>query len=143
MRLLTAAFACLVALSACGDEDDAGAAAEAKPASVVLALRVSDGEGTTRRARLVCRTDGTAELTGYLRRENGRSKCRSARRLGRFLATQPDERRICTFIYGGPQTARVRGRVGERQIDRRFKRTNGCEIDDWDRVDSLLGPGLE
>ena len=45
---------------------------------------------------------------------------------------------ICTQIYGGPQTARVRGRVEGEPVDARFSRTNGCEIHRWDSVGSLF-----
>ncbi len=45
---------------------------------------------------------------------------------------------ICTQIYGGPQAARVRGRVEGRPIDTRFGRSNGCEIHSWNRVKFLF-----
>jgi Subtilisin inhibitor-like len=48
---------------------------------------------------------------------------------------------ICTQIYGGPQTARVRGRVDGRPVDSRFGRSNGCEIHRWDELRYLLAPG--
>lgn len=45
---------------------------------------------------------------------------------------------ICTQIYGGPQTARVRGRIDGRPVDARFGRSNGCEIHRWDSVGFLF-----
>ncbi len=45
---------------------------------------------------------------------------------------------ICTQIYGGPQTARVRGRIDGRPVEARFSRTNGCEIHRWDSVGALF-----
>jgi hypothetical protein len=45
---------------------------------------------------------------------------------------------VCTQIYGGPQTARVRGRVDGREVDGRFARNNGCEIHRWDGVRFLF-----
>ncbi|MEE1930187.1 SSI family serine proteinase inhibitor [Streptomyces sp. TRM 70351] len=45
---------------------------------------------------------------------------------------------MCTQIYGGPQTARVTGTWGGRQVDSRFERTNGCEIDRWDAMTPAL-----
>jgi hypothetical protein len=44
----------------------------------------------------------------------------------------------CTAIYGGPQVARVRGSFRGRRVDARFNRSNGCEIDRWDRVRFLF-----
>jgi hypothetical protein len=45
---------------------------------------------------------------------------------------------ICTQIYGGPQTAQVRGRLEGRPVDARFGRSNGCEIHSWNRVRFLF-----
>src|SRR5215218_5378314 len=44
----------------------------------------------------------------------------------------------CTEIYGGPQVADVHGTFRGRQVDARFNRTNGCEIERWDRVQFLF-----
>jgi hypothetical protein len=44
----------------------------------------------------------------------------------------------CTQIYGGPATARVRGRLPGGPVDARFELTNGCEIERWDRNRVLL-----
>ncbi|HEU5491031.1 MAG TPA: SSI family serine proteinase inhibitor [Gaiellaceae bacterium] len=49
---------------------------------------------------------------------------------------------VCTEIYGGPQRARVVGTVGGKRIWATFSRTNGCNIDRWQRVSPwLLPPG--
>lgn len=45
---------------------------------------------------------------------------------------------VCTEIYGGPQTLRVRGTLSGRRIDTTFSRTDGCQIDRWDRAAPLL-----
>ena len=45
---------------------------------------------------------------------------------------------ICTQIYGGPQRARVRGRVDGRAVASGFSRSNGCEIHRWDSVRFLF-----
>jgi hypothetical protein len=45
---------------------------------------------------------------------------------------------ICTQIYGGPQKARVRGRLDGRPVDARFSRVNGCEIHRWDQLRFLF-----
>jgi hypothetical protein len=51
-------------------------------------------------------------------------------------ALPPDS--ICTQIYGGPQVARVHGRIDGRAVDSRFGRSNGCEIHRWDSVAFLF-----
>ena len=44
----------------------------------------------------------------------------------------------CTEIYGGPQIARVSGRLSSKSIRADFKRTNGCEIARWSRLAFLF-----
>ena len=49
---------------------------------------------------------------------------------------------VCTEIYGGPQKARVIGTLNGRRIWATFARSNGCEIDRWQRLSPwLLPPG--
>ncbi len=45
----------------------------------------------------------------------------------------------CTQIYGGPAVARVHGELRGKPVDARFERSNGCEIERWDRNRVLLG----
>jgi hypothetical protein len=47
---------------------------------------------------------------------------------------------VCTEIYGGPQSARVVGRVNGRKVWARFNRSNGCQIERWDRLAPWLLP---
>jgi hypothetical protein len=125
-------------LAACGSGPAAGNATPAPPA-VALTITANDGAGHVSTAKLTCRGTSAA-ATGYLRPRAG-AACRRARVLGAFLDVPPPPDRICTQVYGGPQTARVRGRIGARVIDRRFSRRNGCEIADWGRAALLLPPG--
>jgi len=64
--------------------------------------------------------------------------CRRARVLTTFLATRPSSKRICTQIYCGRERARITGTIATRKIDRRLKRTNGCEIADWQHAVPLV-----
>ena len=104
---------------------------------VELEISVEERPGETRSARLECRGE-RALASGFLAGDPA-SACRAARRLAPLLADEPDPDRICTQVYGGPQTARLTGRVGGRQVDRRLARTDGCEIAEWDRAAALLG----
>lgn len=45
---------------------------------------------------------------------------------------------VCTMRYGGPATARVTGRWAGRPVDATYDRTNGCQIERWDRLVPLL-----
>ena len=47
---------------------------------------------------------------------------------------------VCTEIYGGPQRARVVGTVNGRRIFATYARSNGCEIDRWQRISPWLVP---
>jgi hypothetical protein len=112
-------------------------AAAAAPAPVTLTVHYRDRAGAVHVAHLRCRGD-SARADGYLRASGAHSACRQARKIATFLATRPDPTRICTQIYGGPQRAHVTGTIGARRIDRRFKRTDGCEIDDWQHAVPLV-----
>ncbi len=89
---------------------------------------------------LTCRA-GLERAGGFLDGKAPASElCAQARTLRRLLTTQPDEGRVCTQIYGGPQAARVRGAIDGERVDRRFTRTNGCEIADFAAASALLQP---
>lgn len=70
---------------------------------------------------------------------------RACRRLdagGAALFAPLPETIACTEIYGGPQKARVVGRVDGRWIWATFTRTNGCHVNRWQRLSPwLLPPG--
>ena len=67
--------------------------------------------------------------------------CRELGRLGWQALRPVPEKTACTDIFGGPQLALVTGRVGGRRVWARLTRTDGCQIERWDRVPSLLPPG--
>jgi hypothetical protein len=75
---------------------------------------------------------------GFLRDVGARRACAHARRVTGLLSTDPDPNRACTEIYGGPERARVTGRIGSRRIARGFSRTDGCQIADWRTAVPLL-----
>lgn len=112
-----------------------GAAAAAAPVVRLTVRYDPGGPAAPRTATLRCGVRAVA--TGYLRASAARA-CRVARMRAPLLATTPPEDRVCTLIYGGPQTARVRGTIGARAVDRRFSRSSGCEIADWNAVTGLL-----
>jgi hypothetical protein len=47
----------------------------------------------------------------------------------------------CAQIYGGPATARVEGTLHGNRVDATFERSDGCQIERWDRNRVLLGDG--
>jgi hypothetical protein len=97
-------------------------------------------DGAPRRvARLRCAGDD-ARAAGYLHDLGAARACRLARGRAGLLASSPDSQRACTQVYGGPERARVSGRIGEHAIARSFARSDGCRIDEWARAMPLL-PG--
>ena len=131
-RLWTTTVACALALLAasCGDSGE-GASAPPPPADrsadLTVTVRPEGDEGPVRRRRIECERLGA-----------GSAVCR---RLGgltpaRFAPVSPET--ACTEIYGGPAVARVRGELLGERVDARFDRTNGCEINRWERNRALL-----
>jgi hypothetical protein len=120
---ISAVVLATAALAACGGEERERKADAAASVELVISVRSPQG---TRATELEC--DASARSR----------RCETARRLADFLATQPPRDRVCTQIYGGPETAQVRGTIGDRRIDRRFSKTNGCEIADWKRAEPLF-----
>ena len=117
----------------------AGPAAAAAPAPVALEVSVREGpDAPARTATLRC-VGARARATGNLGAD-ARGACAAARELAGFLAAPPEPGRACTDVYGGPQTARVRGHAGRWSIDRRLSREDGCALEDWERAARLLGP---
>lgn len=45
----------------------------------------------------------------------------------------------CTMIFGGPQVATVKGTWRGKAVDARLNRTNGCEVDRWNKLKPLVG----
>ena len=118
-----AALLFVAALAACGGGNDERAGGGAPTVDLLISVTTPQGN---RETRLEC---DAADRSRH---------CDVTRRLADFLAEEPPRDRVCTEIYGGPETARVRGTIGERRIDRRFSKTNGCEIADWERAEPLL-----
>lgn len=67
--------------------------------------------------------------------------CERASDLASFLLAKPDAARACTQVYGGPQTAKITGKINGKKVDRSFARTNGCEIAEWNKIEKLLSQG--
>ena len=53
-------------------------------------------------------------------------------------AAQVPPQTACTEIYGGPDTLVIQGKLDGESVDARLVRTNGCEIERFDRFVPLL-----
>jgi hypothetical protein len=135
LAAIAAMLACVFVV-ACGDDDNDGDDGNTRTsAQVRLSIEARDGRGAVERAELVC---AVGEVTSSGLPDTVRDPCRTARRLAPFLAEQPPADRVCTQIFGGPQTARIKGEIDGRRVDRRFSRSDGCRVADWDRAQPLI-----
>ena len=48
----------------------------------------------------------------------------------------------CTEIYGGPDEAFISGEINGQSIDATISRSNGCEIDRWEKLVGLIPPAV-
>ncbi|HWK27870.1 MAG TPA: hypothetical protein VNS09_15000 [Solirubrobacter sp.] len=119
MRCLLIAGTVLL-LAGCGSDEAASGGLAA------LTVRVDDGAGAPRELQLECAqpTDSSA--------------CGAAAGVSAADLAPTPEDTMCTQIYGGPEKATIKGTLRGETIDAAFNRTNGCEIDRWERVQPLL-----
>ncbi|RKN37988.1 SSI family serine proteinase inhibitor [Streptomyces hoynatensis] len=59
--------------------------------------------------------------------------CDTLREAAEPFAAQ-DEDALCTYMYGGPAEATIRGLWAGEQVDAHYSRANGCEIARWDAL---------
>ena len=142
MRRVALACAAALALVGCaGDEarsggDGAGTDDAGPP--VRLAVVFEPGRGAPAVESTLTCDGGEAVASGAIADRGEEAACARVREVTDLLLTEPDRDRICAAIYGGPQTARVTGTIGERRVERTFSRENGCAISDWDAAVPLL-----
>jgi hypothetical protein len=141
LALASVAVALGLALAGCGDANDEPAAAQTSTTAsgaIELTVVYDDGSGRKRTGGLTCRgADQTAE--GALKDVASADKlCAQARGISGLLTSKRDKARACTQIYGGPETAIVTGTIDGDSVERRFSRTNGCELADFKRAAGLL-----
>jgi hypothetical protein len=107
-----------------------------------LSVSFTDAAGDLAEYRLACLGD-TATFTGEVPPGvDAVTACLSVATDTARMLLDPDimTDRACTEIYGGPETATVVGLLDDIEIDYEINRTNGCGIDDWERVFAGLVP---
>jgi hypothetical protein len=70
-----------------------------------------------------------------------RAACSKLQRIGASAFAPVPPGMACTEIYGGPQVARVSGRLAGRSISADFSRNDGCQIERWGRLAFLFQTG--
>jgi hypothetical protein len=132
----TTAVAATALLAGCGADKKAR-----NPAGgpIALAVRYDDGVGErVRTGRLTCTADAQRAAGALAGPLPVARLCSQARAIATLLTKGPPAGRRCTRIYGGPQSVRVTGTIDGRAFNRRFTRTNGCEVEDYRRVTTAL-----
>jgi hypothetical protein len=105
-----------------------------------LTVAYDDGAGHTRTYRVRC--DATGD-TGDTTDDRAGDACRRLTEIGGPVAPVPAGQ-ACSMIYGGPQTAKVSGVWGGRDVQESYRRTNGCEVARWSRMVPVLpNPGKD
>ena len=134
-RLLVLVTLAAAVLAGCGR--DAPPAAPAPAPEIDLRVTASDGSGPRETARVRCTGEG-GRVSGFLSGRDPTRTCAAASRLARLLTEPPPGDRTCASVYGGPETARVTGRLRAERVDRSFAHTNACESDEWEAARALL-----
>jgi LysM repeat protein len=115
--------------------------ASAAESSVHLTIDASTGSVTSvlvpSEATLDC--DDGASGSGFLAKA-AKPACALARKgTVRKIAAEHRRPRVCVDVFGGPQRATIRGTVRGRRVSMTIDRSDGCGIDDWNRLLPLLG----
>jgi hypothetical protein len=83
----------------------------------------------------------TLTCVGFVDGDHPRAEeaCEHLKAMDDPFAPIPDDA-VCTQVYGGPETARVTGLWRGEPVDLELSRTDGCRIDQWERLGPLLAP---
>jgi Subtilisin inhibitor-like len=132
LALVVALIALLAAGCGSGEGDDEGE--PAAPATELTITFWPEGpEGESREATLTC------DPAGGTHPDPGGACAALAADLQALEPVAPDA--ACTMIFGGPEQATVVGVLDGERVDAAFERSNGCELDRWDRMAVLLQLG--
>jgi hypothetical protein len=128
VRLAVLGIAALLVTGCMGRSSSEGEGDESGSTSLEISV-TPGGEAPTKLWTLRCPEGGTLP--------DAAEACSKLESLDDPFAPVPEDV-ACTEIYGGPQEADVRGTFQGRPVDARFNRTNGCEIERWDKVQFLF-----
>lgn len=100
------------------------------PATRIDRLTVSydDGSGHVRAYSLVCGHDNGGSAA-----DRAADPCAHLDDIGGPVPAVASDQ-MCSMIYGGPQTAGLKGMWRGHHIAEDYRRTNGCEVARWSRM---------
>nr|MCW2727037.1 hypothetical protein [Aeromicrobium sp.] len=126
--LVAVAFA---ALSACGSDassDDDAKPSSANDAKTSLTIVVTPDQGAEASTyELTCDPAGGDH-------PQPQAACDALAAAGAEVFDAVPSDQACTAIFGGPQTATVKGSFDGKDVDATFKRSDGCEIERWEQL---------
>ncbi|MEO6605336.1 MAG: SSI family serine proteinase inhibitor [Aeromicrobium sp.] len=117
----------LVALGGCNNGDD-----EQPGTSTDLTITVTADEGAAPVVlRLECDPPGGDH-------PQPAEACKKIKAAGLKVFDPVPKDQACTMIFGGPQTATIDGSYKGADVTGTFNRSNGCEIDRWDKLGTTV-----
>jgi hypothetical protein len=119
----------VLVLAACGTENAAGPASEPRT-EVDVTVWPGGPASDPLTASLTCDPEGGSH-------PDPAAACRALDEDADALEPVPGDV-ACTEIYGGPDVARVRGKVNGSVVSASFNRRNGCEIARWEALAPVL-----
>ena len=112
------------ALASCGKDADKGASSDVTALTITL---VADDGVDPETYTLKCDPPGGDH-------PQPAEACKALAAAGAKVFEPVAKDQVCTDLYGGPQTATVKGTYKGKKVDAEFERTNGCEIDRWESL---------
>lgn len=128
----------MLAVASCGGDEKSAPTTPTGTGGIDLTIRVAATARGGSTSELRCRPGAERAAGALVRRAPVARLCSDARALTPLLTATRPARRMCTQLYGGPQTARISGTIDGRRVDRTFRRTNGCEIEQYARISKIL-----
>ena len=122
-----------MAAAACGGSEETGQPANPKTSVEVTVWHEGRSGAGSVSAVLECEPTGGGHA-------NPEGACAALYAEETALGPVPGDA-VCTQIYGGDQEARIAGVVRGNAVDAMFNRSNGCEIDRWDRLAPVFEVG--
>jgi hypothetical protein len=122
--LLIGAVVLAATASACGKDADSGSSSDATALTITV---VADEGAGPQTYELECDPAGGDH-------PQPADACDALDNAGADVFEPVAKDQMCTDIYGGPQTATVKGTYEGDRVDAEFNRTDGCEVDRWDKL---------
>lgn len=120
----------LVALASCGTDatSESSDSSSSSDAATSLTIVVTPDKGAkTSTYELTCDPAGGDH-------PQAKQACAVLAKVGASVFEPVPANSACTAIYGGPQTATVKGSLDGKDVDASFNRENGCELDRWEKL---------